>query len=74
MCGEAERFNQRANPLQTNPRQTNQIQAKILGLAWFYSSKSGLFKGLQPIQIKKSWLPVQVVRAITYLVPVRSSP
>jgi hypothetical protein len=25
----------------------------MLGFAWFYSSESGLFKGLQRIQIKK---------------------
>jgi hypothetical protein len=30
----------------------------LLGLAWFYSSESGLFNGLQPIQIKKFLAPL----------------
>jgi hypothetical protein len=32
---------------QANPRKTKQIQEKSLGFAWFYSSESGLFNGLQ---------------------------
>jgi hypothetical protein len=30
-------------------------QAKMLGFAWFYSSESGLFNGLRPKKIKKSF-------------------
>jgi hypothetical protein len=33
----------------------------MLGFAWFYSSESGLFNGLRPIQIKNSLLS-RVVR------------
>ena len=36
-------------------------QAKKLGFVWFSSSESGLFKGLRGIQIKKFFLPSQVV-------------
>jgi hypothetical protein len=43
-----------AKPIQINPNQSKQIQAKRLGFAWFYSSESGLFNGLRRIQIKKS--------------------
>jgi hypothetical protein len=34
------------------PNYSKQIQAKLLGFAWFYSSGLGLFNGLQRFQIK----------------------
>jgi hypothetical protein len=39
------------------PSKTKQIQTKMLGFAWFYSSESGLFNGLQRFQIRNSLLP-----------------
>jgi hypothetical protein len=47
--------------MQIKPRKTKQIQGKVLGFAWFYSSDSGLFNELQRIQIKKIWFPFRVV-------------
>jgi hypothetical protein len=44
---------ERPGPLETQPKgeffpsKSKQNQAKILGFAWFYSSESGFFKGLQ---------------------------
>ena len=45
---------------QAKPNQAKLNQAILLGLIWFYSSESGLFNGLQRIQIKNS-LPVSGV-------------
>jgi hypothetical protein len=42
----------RSEPGQANPSLTKQIQIKLLGFAWFYSSESGLINGLQRIQIR----------------------
>jgi hypothetical protein len=42
----------RSKPGQANPSPTKQIQIKLLGFAWFYSSESGLINGLQPIPNK----------------------
>jgi hypothetical protein len=39
---------------QTNPR-------KVLGFSWIPFADSGLFNGLQRIQIKKIWFPFRVV-------------
>jgi hypothetical protein len=36
-----------AEQRQAKPSLTKQNQAKLLGLAWFYSSESGLFNGLR---------------------------
>jgi hypothetical protein len=46
-------FNQRASSFQIKPRKTKEIQAKRLGFPWIPLAESGLFKGLQRIQIKK---------------------
>ncbi len=35
------------NWLQAKPSLAKQIQTKLLGFAWFYSSESGLFNGLR---------------------------
>src|ERR1700722_11272080 len=45
---------------QAKPSQAKLNQAILLGFIWFYSSESGLFNGLQRIQIKIS-LPVSGV-------------
>jgi hypothetical protein len=37
---------------QTKPSPAKQIQTKMLGFIWFYSSESGLFNRLQRFQIK----------------------
>ena len=42
----------RSDRTQTNPSPAKQIQAKLLGFVWFYSSESGLFNGLRRFQIK----------------------
>ena len=47
-------YNLRASYVQVNPRKTNQNQGKMLGFPWIPLAESGLFKGLQRIQIKKS--------------------
>ena len=36
------------------PNYSKQNQIKSLGFPWFYSSESGFFNGLRPIQIKNS--------------------
>ena len=36
-----------ANKSQANPSRSKQIQAKMLGFVWFYSSEPGLFNGLR---------------------------
>src|SRR5208282_5801556 len=38
-----------SKPGQANPSPAKPIQIKLLGFAWFYSSESGLIKGLQRI-------------------------
>jgi hypothetical protein len=40
--------------IQARPSRAKLNQAELLGLIWFYSSESGLFNGLQRIQIKIS--------------------
>ncbi len=40
----------------TRPRKGFAADAKTLGFAWFYSSESGLFNGLQRFQIRNSLL------------------
>jgi hypothetical protein len=40
--------------MQIKPRKTKQIQEKVLGFSWIPFADSGLFNGLQRIQIKKS--------------------
>jgi len=47
-----------------NPSQPKLIQAKGLGLAWFYSSELGLFSGLQRFQIKNSPLSICLARGV----------
>jgi hypothetical protein len=47
-------YNLRASYVQVNPRKTKQNQGKMLGFPWIPLAESGLFKGLQRIQIKKS--------------------
>jgi hypothetical protein len=42
-------------PAARRPNSAKQIQIKLLGLAWFYSSESGLFNGLRRKKIKKSF-------------------
>ncbi len=44
---------------QANPSSAKLIQIKMLGFAWFYSSETGLFNGLQRFQIK-IFLPYSV--------------
>jgi hypothetical protein len=39
-------------PGQANPSPAKQIQIKLLGFAWFYSSESGLINGLRRFQIR----------------------
>jgi hypothetical protein len=36
-----------AKSVQATPSIAKQIQAKLLGFTWFYSSESGLFNGLR---------------------------
>jgi hypothetical protein len=47
--------------MQIKPRKTKQIQEKVLGFSWIPFADSGLFNGLQRIQIKKIWFPFRVV-------------
>jgi hypothetical protein len=42
----------RFKPGQANPNPAKQIQIKLLGFAWFYSSESGLINGLRRFQIR----------------------
>jgi hypothetical protein len=46
-------FQANSNFSQAKPSLVKQIQAEKLGLAWFYSSDSGLFNGLRAFQIKR---------------------
>ena len=39
--------------IQAEPNKSKQIQTKILGFIWFYSSESGLFNGLRAKKLKK---------------------
>src|SRR5271169_3909645 len=50
---------------QTAPSKTKQIQVKLLGFAWFYSSESGLFNGLQRFQIEKAGPVSRCVLAVS---------
>jgi hypothetical protein len=50
-----------AKPGQAKPSSAKQIQAKLLGFAWFYSSESGLINGLHRFQIKIFLLVVRLV-------------
>jgi hypothetical protein len=44
-----------AKRIQINPRKSKEIQIKKLGFPWIPLAESGLFNGLQRIQIKKSF-------------------
>jgi hypothetical protein len=48
-----------AKPGQANPSPAKPIQIKLLGFAWFYSSESGLIKGLQRIP-NKNFSPLRL--------------
>jgi hypothetical protein len=47
-------YSAKSKLLQANPRPAKQVQAKMLGFIWVYSSESGLFNGLRRFQIKIS--------------------
>jgi hypothetical protein len=53
--------------IQAKPNQTKSNQAKLLGFIWFYSSETGLFNGLQRIQIKKSFSLQHRVLNVTFV-------
>ena len=46
-------------------RKSKEMKAKLLSFPFIFFSESGLFKGLRPIQIKKSGLASQVVRKMS---------
>ena len=52
----------RPNKTKQNQATAKLNQAILLGFIWFYSSESGLFNGLQRIQIRKSPSPSQPLR------------
>ncbi len=56
------------------PSPAKQIQAKILGFAWFYSSESGLFNGLHRFQIRNSLPPPLAANRLARRASRRSSP
>jgi hypothetical protein len=47
------KYNLMAKPVQINPRETKENQAKKLGFPWIPLAESGLFNALQGFQIKK---------------------
>jgi hypothetical protein len=51
----------RSKPGQAKPSSAKQIQTKLLGFAWFYSSESGLINGLQRFQIEIFLLALRLI-------------
>jgi hypothetical protein len=49
--------------MQVNENKRKQMKAKLLSFAYVYFFESGLFNGLQLIQIKKSF-PSQAVKCV----------